>query len=769
MIMATGVSLPLFTLLGLVATVVLGFMVLARIVKFVAWIFGQVVWLVGNEVKDTLRFAGSLATAVIYIPIILGQIILGRWSAAKHMGKAWYAEVSGAGRSLYRVVLGHPLRFFCLGPLTEGLEKRLPEAVAKTPGPDRPSRKQGDFEGYEVVGSLPSGGSGARLFIADPSSEKRENFQRAGLGEIHQVVLKTFSLEDGSALPQIVRESRALEAARKLGLVLEHGLNEKRFFYAMPYVPGDDFGTVTSRLHQKSDPEGLNRQFLREGLSYVVDLLDTLDRYHQGGLWHKDVKPENVVVSNGRAHLVDLGLVTPLHSGMTLTTHGTEYFRDPELVRQAMRGAKVKDVDGVRFDLYGVGAVLYSLLENSFPAHGSLSQVSKRCPESLTWVIRRAMADLHKRYTSAGEMAGDLRAIMLAPDPFALKLAQLPSVSGEPAPQAAAPPAAPDLAADRHQPVPAWSPKPLRTRSGQAVPPPPAILPPPPPTAVPQLQPPRFGAWRQRRHARRQARREAYRKHRRRQPTTAASLGVALLIAFGIVGLGLGAFSHRQQSHRFKEIQSADRAQRLFAQAQANRGQSSVTMTRDAQGNWILEDGLFREVIPWVDGEFSLVERPPQERGVQIFRGDGRHQQAASHSIPVAEFPFQDERIRNVLVLEDGLSRLPADQESALEHLLEEMENRRLRLLRGVALGDISEDVQLQWLAEARTRLGLEGPSSPEAGRLLQAFLADHPELDAVIWLAMENGDQGIRCRVVGTDSKTAAGLALFLRGATAP
>jgi len=113
---------------------------------------------------------------------------------------------------------------------------------------------------------------------------------------------------------------------------------------------------------------------------------------------------------------------------MTLTTHGTEYFRDPELVRQALRGVKVNEIDGSKFDVYAAGAVLYSMVENSFPAHSGLSQITKRCPDALRWIVRRAMAEYDRRYPSATAMLADLRVVMTADDPFKVKPADLPSV-----------------------------------------------------------------------------------------------------------------------------------------------------------------------------------------------------------------------------------------------------------------------------------------------------------------------------------------------------
>ncbi|MCH8166254.1 MAG: hypothetical protein IH889_11660, partial [Planctomycetes bacterium] len=271
-----------------------------------------------------------------------------------------------------------------------------------------------------------------KLYIAEPDDAKRA--RNSELPD--RVVIKSFALTDGSTLPQIVRESRALEAAKQLGLVLEHGMDEHRFFYVMPYHEGDHLGLITRQLHGKSDSNGLSTPQLGVVFGYIEDLLGTLAGYHRGGLWHKDVKPENIIIHDGRAHVVDLGLVTPLRSAMTLTTHGTEYFRDPEMVRMALRGVKVHQVNGAKFDIYAVGAVLYYIIENTFPAHGGLSTFDKKSPEALRWIIRRAMADYNKRYETTEQVLADLEIVRAAADPFAVKPAELPSMRGT-APSAA--------------------------------------------------------------------------------------------------------------------------------------------------------------------------------------------------------------------------------------------------------------------------------------------------------------------------------------------
>ncbi|XVJ59294.1 MAG: hypothetical protein HEQ23_07785 [Tepidisphaera sp.] len=439
------------TLAGFIAILVIRW-VMWPAFKGAGWFISATFSFVGRTIREIFRLIGAVVTAIFYIPLILGTILIGRWSASAHFSRSLQSEFGLAGKCLYRLAIGNLLTSYGMRDVVAGIEERMPQAMADAPGSDLPhadrkglifaaevgwgknaKERTGLFGGYTIIGSLPGGGSGGKLYIAEPDAIKMATFERNGHFGVGQVVIKSFSIRDGSSLPQIVRESQSLPAAKKLGLVLDHELTPDRFYYAMRFVPGQSLSAVTHQLHGASAPpvgqRGLDDASLRTALGIVADLLSTLDAYHRGGLWHKDVKPDNIIVDGKRAHLVDFGLVTPLRSAMTLTTHGTEYFRDPEMVKMALKGVKVHEVDGARFDLFGAGAVLYSIIENSFPAHGVLSQISMRCPDALRWVVRRAMTDYDKRYPTAAAMLRDIDAIRHAADPMTLKPGQLPSMS----------------------------------------------------------------------------------------------------------------------------------------------------------------------------------------------------------------------------------------------------------------------------------------------------------------------------------------------------
>lgn len=422
--------------LGLaIALIVIAVKVTGGILKAIGWLVAHLAKFVGGIVSDVAILVGAIIATVVAIPFSTFNVVLGRWESARRWGGTLKREALTVGYRFYSIALRRPLQLLCLDGILGGIERSVPSGIADSaesagaagsPNPDRAERRMGpsEFEGYTIEGTLRPGGSGAKLYIAKPDDDLR---RRLNIGS-PRVVIKSFALEEGSSLPQIVRESRALDSARALGLVFDHGLDNGRFWYAMPYHPGESLGETTRFLHARAGGDGLRSEELAEAIGFARDLVATLTRYHDGGLWHKDVKPDNIIVHDGRAHLVDLGLVTPLRSAMTLTTHGTEYFRDPEMVRQALRGVRVHQVDGGKFDVYGAGAVLYFLLENTFPAHGGLSSFMKRSPEALRWIVRRAMADYHQRYVNARAMLDDLEAVANASDPWSLRPIQLPSM-----------------------------------------------------------------------------------------------------------------------------------------------------------------------------------------------------------------------------------------------------------------------------------------------------------------------------------------------------
>jgi len=606
--------------------------------------------------------------------------------------EADYRLLSGAAGGVMRGDSFEQIIADNMDALTDGLERRLPELVSRAPQRDYPKKGKKAFEGYKVVGNLAPGGSGALLYLAKPLPAKLAEFENRNLPLPDKVVIKSFDVAEGSTLPQILRESRALECARNLGLVLEHNLASNSFHYVMPYVPGDGLDTVIRRLHARSTGDGLTDAALKQVVSYSTDLLRTLERFHAGGLWHKDIKPSNLIVSEDRVHLVDLGLVTPLESAMTLTTHGTEYFRDPELVRMALRGVKVHEVDGVKFDLYSAGAVLYAMIEDSFPAHGSLSALHKRCPDALRWIVRRAMSDLNTRYGSANEMLMDLIALQKSSDPFAFVPADLPSMQSGANPidsrrfdvpdpmEAAAKPAASYHTAD-----PAKAPSSSPTPEPEPVPP--AAATPPrrpsgydPDKRVPYVPDPVRAARRQRRRK------------------TARRVAAAMLFAF--IGLTMmGGLATLARSRRFHSVTYERHAQSQAAAPQVNRTQDSRELFAD------------------------LAHRLPE---IEPNEPDG-----------------------NVLLLEDLMLSVEPHVLEGLELALGDHGYRTI----GASLSEEQDEREILLIAGARNAVGLSSPDEPAAIKRLQEFLMETRALDGIVWLAPGENDDELNYRLIGRET----------------
>jgi len=134
-------------------------------------------------------------------------------------------------------------------------------------------------------------------------------------------------------------------------------------FYVMPYIDGE---SLRARLER-------DRQLgVEEALLIAREVADALAYAHAEGVIHRDVKPENILLSRGHAVVADFGIgkaVSAAGSQLTQTgvAVGTPAYMSPE------QAAGESRLDG-RSDVYSLGCVLFEMLVGSPPFAGATAQ-----------------------------------------------------------------------------------------------------------------------------------------------------------------------------------------------------------------------------------------------------------------------------------------------------------------------------------------------------------------------------------------------------------
>lgn len=220
-------------------------------------------------------------------------------------------------------------------------------------------------ERFRIVRHLGEGGMGLVFEAEDLES-----------GE--HVALKTLKKPDAETLFRLKREFRALEEVRHRNLVRLRGLvvDEDLCFVTMELVSGESFLSYVRHVPAlrdgapSADGRGFDEGRLRRTVAQVVLGLEAL---HDAGKVHRDVKPDNILVTvDERVVLVDFGLVAVMEGFGVADSDGhvvgTAEYMAPE---QGLGDAKITPAA----DLYAVGAMLYEALTGQVPFTGPWTHV----------------------------------------------------------------------------------------------------------------------------------------------------------------------------------------------------------------------------------------------------------------------------------------------------------------------------------------------------------------------------------------------------------
>jgi serine/threonine protein kinase len=212
---------------------------------------------------------------------------------------------------------------------------------------------------YPLMGVLGIGSMGVVYRSVDPCTQR-------------PIALKTLRrdlLEAPVAEEYAARLRTEGEAARRLshpGIVAvhEHGNTERYAYISMEYVDASclkaclDHGAVFD---------------LSRTVGIVAQLLEALQHAHERRVWHRDVKPSNLLLTReGHLKLIDFGIAqigSPARKPSELIM-GTPGFIAPETY--------LSETFDQRVDLFAAGAVLYQLLAGVPPYAGTPDEIMRQ-------------------------------------------------------------------------------------------------------------------------------------------------------------------------------------------------------------------------------------------------------------------------------------------------------------------------------------------------------------------------------------------------------
>ena len=262
---------------------------------------------------------------------------------------------------------------------------------------------------YDVIQELGRGGMGVVYLAHDPFIDR-------------QVAIKTILADPSIDAPVLEYYQKLFFNEAKAAGKLMHphivsvydAMWEKDICYLiMEYVEG-------STLKKYCSKENLLP--LESVIKYIFQSAKALDYAHQNGVIHRDIKPNNIMISNeGGVKIADFGIaqVEGVSNVFQSGTLGTVYYSSPEQQRNEQPTTQA--------DLFSLGIVMYELLAGTKPFKGEnkdavfskianenpepLRKYRQDVPETLERILMRSLEkDLTKRYQTGLQLASYLSA-----------------------------------------------------------------------------------------------------------------------------------------------------------------------------------------------------------------------------------------------------------------------------------------------------------------------------------------------------------------------
>ena len=257
---------------------------------------------------------------------------------------------------------------------------------------DLKQRVQESLSGTHTIERELGGGGMSRVFVA---VEHR-------LGRT--VVVKVLAPELAAAISaeRFEREIRLAASLQQANIlpVISAGEMEGIPYYTMPYVEGE---SLRARLAGGPLP-------LSQTVDILRDVAKALSYAHERGVVHRDIKPDNILLSGRSAVVADFGIAKAIAvaqerpAGATLTQIGTSIGTPAYMAPEQAAGDP--DTDH-RADIYSLGCMAYEMIAGQPPFHGrpphkmlaahmgeqprELLELRPDCPPALARLVMRCL------------------------------------------------------------------------------------------------------------------------------------------------------------------------------------------------------------------------------------------------------------------------------------------------------------------------------------------------------------------------------------------